>query len=209
VSTTIGMDAELIEKTVEKRNRILADADKRVEEILKAAEAERARINAETDRQIMQLMGSELKTVRERILGQTELEGRKNLMTARAEALSKVYNSVEKKLMEIADGISKEHDYGVILNKLVVEGASAMGGNEFVVSANKRDMNYLRKNLKKIGGALKDATLRLDEKPSDILSGVVVKNPSGNKIYYNTLEGRLEKVKGVMEAKIAERLGVI
>jgi vacuolar-type H+-ATPase subunit E/Vma4 len=205
----IGMDAELIEKTVEKRNRILADADKRVEEILKAAEAERARINAETDRQIMQLMGSELKTVRERILGQTELEGRKNLMTARAEALSKVYNSVEKKLMEIADGISKEHDYGVILNKLVVEGASAMGGNEFVVSANKRDMNYLRKNLKKIGGALKDATLRLDEKPSDILSGVVVKNPSGNKIYYNTLEGRLEKVKGVMEAKIAERLGVI
>jgi vacuolar-type H+-ATPase subunit E/Vma4 len=209
VSTMIGMDAELIEKTVEKRNRILADADKRVEEILKAAEAERARINAETDRQIMQLMGSELKTVRERILGQTELEGRKNLMTARAEALSKVYNSVEKKLMEIADGISKEHDYGVILNKLVVEGASAMGGNEFVVSANKRDMNYLRKNLKKIGGALKDATLRLDEKPSDILSGVVVKNPSGNKIYYNTLEGRLEKVKGVMEAKIAERLGVI
>jgi vacuolar-type H+-ATPase subunit E/Vma4 len=209
VSTTIGMDAELIEKMVEKRNRILADADKRVEEILKAAEAERARINAETDRQIMQLMGSELKTVRERILGQTELEGRKNLMTARAEALSKVYNSVEKKLMEIADGISKEHDYGAILNKLVVEGASAMGGNEFVVSANKRDMNYLRKNLKKIGGALKDATLRLDEKPSDILSGVVVKNPSGNKIYYNTLEGRLEKVKGVMEAKIAERLGVI
>jgi vacuolar-type H+-ATPase subunit E/Vma4 len=209
VSTTIGMDAELIEKTVEKRNRILADADKRVEEILKAAEAERARINAETDRQIMQLMGSELKTVRERILGQTELEGRKNLMTARAEALSKVYNSVEKKLMEIADGISKEYDYGVILNKLVVEGASAMGGSEFVVSVNKRDMNYLRKNLKKICGALKDATLRLDEKPSDVLSGVVVKNPSGNKIYYNTLEGRLKKVKGVMEAKIAERLGVI
>jgi len=203
------MDAELIEKTVEKRNRILADADKRVEEILKAADAERARINAETDKQIMQLMGSELKTVRERILGQTELEGRKNLMTARTEALSKVYNSVEKKLMEIADGISKEYDYGAILNKLVVEGASAMGGNEFVVSANKRDMNYLRKNLKKIDGALKNATLRLDEKPSDILSGVVVKNPSGNKIYYNTLEGRLEKVKGVMEAKIAERLGVI
>ena len=112
-------------------------------------------------------------------------------------------------LMEIADGISKEYDYGAILNKLVVEGASAMGGNEFVVSANKRDMNYLRKNLKKIDGALKNATLRLDEKPSDILSGVVVKNPSGNKIYYNTLEGRLEKVKGVMEAKIAERLGVI
>lgn len=209
MSTTIGMDAELIEKTVEKRNRILADADKRVEEILKAADAERARINAETDKQIMQLMGSELKTVRERILGQTELEGRKNLMTARTEALSKVYNSVEKKLMEIADGISKEYDYGAILNKLVVEGASAMGGNEFVVSANKRDMNYLRKNLKKIDGALKNATLRLDEKPSDILSGVVVKNPSGNKIYYNTLEGRLEKVKGVMEAKIAERLGVI
>jgi vacuolar-type H+-ATPase subunit E/Vma4 len=203
------METGLIEKTVEKRNKILADAEKRAEEILKAAEAERARINTETDRQILQLMGSELKTVRDRIIGQTELEGRKSLMTARAEMLSKVYSQVENRLKDIVEVKSEDHDYGVILNKLIKEGVLAIGGNEFIVSANKRDMEYLRKNLKKIGETLEGATIRLDEKSLDILSGVVVKNPSGDKVYYNTLEGRLERVRRIMEARIAEKLGVI
>lgn len=209
MSKSIGMETGLIEKTVEKRNKILADAEKRAEEILKAAEAERARINTETDRQILQLMGSELKTVRDRIIGQTELEGRKSLMTARAEMLSKVYSQVENRLKDIVEVKSEDHDYGVILNKLIKEGVLAIGGNEFIVSANKRDMEYLRKNLKKIGETLEGATIRLDEKSLDILSGVVVKNPSGDKVYYNTLEGRLERVRRIMEARIAEKLGVI
>ncbi len=209
MSKSTGMETGLIEKTVQKRNKILADAEKRAEEILKAAEAEQARINTETDRQIMQLMGSELKTVRDRIIGQAELEGRKVLMTARAEMLSKVYSQVENRLKDVVEVKSEDHDYGVILNKLIKEGVLAIGGNEFIVSANKRDMEYLRKNLKKIGGALEGATIRLDEKPLDILSGVVVKNLSGDKVYYNTLEGRLARVRRIMEARIADKLGVI
>jgi vacuolar-type H+-ATPase subunit E/Vma4 len=203
------METGLIEKTVQKRNKILADAEKRAEEILKAAEAERARINTETDRQILQLMGSELKTVRDRIIGQTELEGRKALMTARAEMLSKVYSQVENRLKDVVEVKSEDHDYGVILNKLIKEGVLAIGGNEFIVSANKRDMEYLRKNLKKIGETLEGMTLKLDEKPVKILGGVVIKNPMGDKVYYNTLEGRLERVRRIMEARIAEKLGVI
>ncbi len=209
MSKSIGMETGLIEKTVQKRNKILADAEKRAEEILKAAEAERARINTETDRQILQLMGSELKTVRDRIIGQTELEGRKALMTARAEMLSKVYSQVENRLKDVVEIKSEDHDYGVILNKLIKEGVLAIGGNEFIVSANKRDMEYLRKNLKKIGETLEGMTLKLDEKPVEILGGVVIKNPMGDKVYYNTLEGRLERVRRIMEARIAEKLGVI
>ena len=209
MSKSFGMETGLIEKTVEKRNKILADAEKRAEEILKAAEAERARINTETDRQILQLMGSELKTVRDRIIGQTELEGRKALMTARAEMLSKVYSQVENRLKDVVEVKSEDHDYGVILNKLIKEGVLAIGGNEFIVSANKRDMEYLRKNLKKIGETLEGMTLKLDEKPVEILGGVVIKNPMGDKVYYNTLEGRLERVRRIMEARIAEKLGVI
>jgi vacuolar-type H+-ATPase subunit E/Vma4 len=203
------METGLIEKTVQKRNKILADAEKRAEEILKAAEVERARINTETDRQILQLMGSELKTVRDRIIGQTELEGRKALMTARAEMLSKVYSQVENRLKDVVEVKSEDHDYGVILNKLIKEGVLAIGGNEFIVSANKRDMEYLRKNLKKIGETLEGMTLKLDEKPVEILGGVVIKNPMGDKVYYNTLEGRLERVRRIMEARIAEKMGVI
>ena len=209
MSKSIGMETGLIEKTVQKRNKILADAEKRAEEILKAAEVERARINTETDRQILQLMGSELKTVRDRIIGQTELEGRKALMTARAEMLSKVYSQVENRLKDVVEVKSEDHDYGVILNKLIKEGVLAIGGNEFIVSANKRDMEYLRKNLKKIGETLEGMTLKLDEKPVEILGGVVIKNPMGDKVYYNTLEGRLERVRRIMEARIAEKMGVI
>ena len=130
-------------------------------------------------------------------------------MMARTDILSDVYNQVEERLREIVEGKSKEHDYHDILKKLIIESVNAIEGNEFILSANKKDLEYLSKNIKKIEINLEGITLKLDNKSVDILGGVIVRNSAGDKIYYNTLDGKLESVKKTMDAKVATMLGVI
>jgi vacuolar-type H+-ATPase subunit E/Vma4 len=125
-----------------KRKKILADAEIQSQKILEGAKAEAARVSAEADKQILQIVGSELKTVRLRIIGKTELQYKKALMNKRGELLSSVYNQVESRLKNLAEGKSKDHDYKLILEKLVIVGVTAIGETEVIITANKNDMDY-------------------------------------------------------------------
>ncbi len=208
---SIELETQLIERAVEKRNELIARAKEKANRIINSAEEEVERIKAESEKQVLSLVGSELRAVNDRIVGRAHLEGRKMLMRSRQELLSMVFDEAEKRLKEIAEGEGTE--YGEILMKLVVEAAEAIGGDEFIVSANDRDLAYLGKNLGKINTQLKKAlgggTVTMDESPIDVMGGVVVRNKEGTKTYHNTLEGRLEGLKGRVEAEIAKVLGVI
>ncbi|MCX6655432.1 MAG: V-type ATP synthase subunit E [Candidatus Bathyarchaeota archaeon] len=209
MSQSIEVEADIIEKGIQKRNKILADAEIQSQKILEGAKAEAARVSTEADKQILQIVGSELKTVRLRIIGKTELQYKKTLMNKRGELLSNVYNQVESRLTNLAEGKSKDHDYKLILEKLVIEGVSAIGGTEVIISANKNDMDYIKKNIKKIGKNIEGVALKLDDSPLETLGGVVIKNASGTKIFYNTFEGRLARAMRGTESRIAKMLEMI
>jgi len=209
MSQSIEVEVDIIEKGITKRNKILADAEIQSQKILEGAKAEAARISTEADKQILQIVGSELKTVRLRIIGKTELQYKKALMNKRGELLSNVYNQVESRLKNLAKGKSKDHDYKLVLEKLVIEGVSAIGGTEVIITANKNDMDYINKNIKKIGKNIEGVTLKLDDNPIETLGGVVIKNASGTKIFYNTFEGRLARAVRGTESRIAKMLEMI
>jgi vacuolar-type H+-ATPase subunit E/Vma4 len=209
MSQSIEVEADIIEKGIQKRNKILADAEIQSQKILEGAKAEAARVSTEADKQILQIVGSELKTVRLRIIGKTELQYKKALMNKRGELLSNVYNQVESRLKNLAEGKSKDHDYKLVLEKLVIEGVSAIGGTEVIITANKNDMDYIKKNIKKIGKNIEGVALKLDDSPLETLGGVVIKNASGTKIFYNTFEGRLARAVRGTESRIAKMLEMI
>jgi len=210
---SIELEAKLIERIVERRNEIVSRAEERAEAILKAAEKDCERIRAESEKQVLDIVSSELRAVRDRIVGRAELEGRKLLMEARDEVSSSVFEGVEAQLREIAEGRDENINFGEILIKLIIEAASAIGGDEFIVAVNGRDLKYLQEHLKEIKAHMKKALgggdLRLDSKPIPTMGGVVVRNSDGSKTYFNTMEGRLEAVKGRIEAEVAKTLGVI
>lgn len=211
-ASSIELEARLIEQVVEKRNTLLADSEKKAKQILKSGEEEVRRIKDETEMQVLNVIGSELKATRDRILGRAELEGRRALMDARQDLISVVFDRVEKKLMDIAEGKVSDVDYGEVLEKFVVEAALAMGGEEFIVSANERDLAYIKKNIRKINKRVTDAlgsgTVKLDEDLLDAMGGVMVRNPDGTKTYYSTLEGKLKGVRSGIEAEVGHILGV-
>jgi vacuolar-type H+-ATPase subunit E/Vma4 len=210
---TLELETQLIERIVKKRKERLLRAEERVNQILKSAEEEVERIKSESEKQILSLVGSELRAVRGRIVGSAELKGRKMVLLSRQELLSHVFEDAEKRLAQISDGKDKGTDYGEVLAKLIVETALAIGGEEFIVSANTRDLEYLKKNLNKIRNQVKDAVgvgdLKLDDKPIDVIGGVVVRNSDGTKTFHNTLEGRLVNTRGRVEAQVSKILGVI
>jgi V/A-type H+-transporting ATPase subunit E len=162
---------------------------------------------------VLNIVGSELRAVRDRIIGSMELEGRKILMNSRGELFTSVFEEAEKRLWEIASGRDETINFGEVLFNLIVEAASAMGGDEFIVAANERDIGYLRENLKEVEERLKknlgEVNIRLDANPVATMGGVIVRNKDGDKIFYNTLEGRLKSVRSRIEAEVAKTLGVL
>lgn len=211
--SSMELEAQLIERIVEQRKQLLQDADKKVEKIVESAKEEVARINANSETEVLSLIGSDLNAARDRIIGNAQLEGRKDLLLARQDILTGVFDEVLERLRGIARRDDADFDRGGILIALIKEDAEEVGGEEFIVSGNEADLEYLGKNLGKIRKALKQSIgenkVSLDSEPLDISGGVVVRNSDGTKTYHNTFEGRLANVRARIESEIAESLGVL
>jgi vacuolar-type H+-ATPase subunit E/Vma4 len=203
---SIELEAGLIEKAVEERNTIIANAEARAARILENARQEEARIKSDVDRHLRTIVGSELRAVHDRIVGRANLDGRKMVMEAKMEILDTVFESAREKLEAMAK--KGGADYQEVVTKLISEAVEAMGEDELIVSSNKADHGFLKKTLPELSKE-RGVSLTLDNKPIDAMGGVTVKNKKGTKVYYNTLENRLFKVRGSKASEVAEKLGVI
>ena len=211
--SSMELEAQLIERVVEQRKQLIKDADNEIEKIVESAMEEVARINANSDAEILSLIGSDLNAARDRIVGNAQLEGRKNLLLARQAILTGVFDEVLERLRGIARRDDADFDKGGILIALIKEAAAEVGGEEFIVSGNEADLEYLEKNLGNVNIALKksigESKVSLDPEPLDIGGGVVIRNSDETKTYHNTFEGRLAGVRARIESEIAESLGVL
>ncbi len=204
--SSIELEAGLIEKAVAERNTILSKAEARAERILENARQEEARIRNDTERHLRTIVGSELRAVHDRIVGRANLDGRKQVMEAKMELLDNVFRIAQDRLEAMAN--EGGEDYQEVVKKLISEAAEAIGEDELIVSSNKADQGFLKKTLSGLSKEL-GVSLKLDSKPVDTVGGVIVKNPKATKVYYNTLEGRLTKVRQSKASEVAEKLGVI
>ena len=202
----IELEAGLIEKAVEERTAILAKAEARAERILENARQEEERIKSDVERHMRTIVGSELRAVHDRIVGRANLDGRKMVMEAKMELLDTVFESAQEKLEAMAK--KGGADYQEVVKKLISEAVDAIGEDELIVSSNEADHDFLKKTVPELSKEL-GVTLRLDSKPIDSMGGVTVKNQNDTKVYYNTLEGRLFKVRESKASEVAEKLGVI
>lgn len=205
---SLDLETRLIERTMAQRDEMLEKAETEAKLLLDNGEKEAQRIKSETDRQILNIVASVLRGVRDRIIGGIELESRKRLMITREEVFQQIYIEAEKKLKEITEDKKTYHE---TLVKLISEAVTSIGGAEFIVSTNDRDLIDLKKNQKKFESDLQKLTgvkmtLQLDETPISTIGGVVVKDVSGKKTFFNTLEGRMQKVQAKLNIQLAKVL---
>jgi len=206
--TGLDLETKLIERTMAQRDEMFTKADAEAKAMVDSAQAEAQRITAETERQVLSIVASVLRGVRDRIVGGVELESRKRLMLAREEVFMQIYADAQKRLGEFATDRKAYHE---TLVKLTAEAVQAIGGEEFTISASDRDLADLKKNLKKLEADVHKATgvkvtLRLNDTPIAASGGVIINNPNGTKVYYNTFEGRLAAAKTRLDVKLAKLL---
>jgi len=213
-SDIVQLEVKLIERFLSKRDQMIAEAQKKAEEIVQQARERGEKAVSEGRQDQMRITGTDLKAVRDKILGQSEQDGRRKIMALRETEISRVFSQVENKLEAIAEGKDKSKDYHEILVRLITEAASAIGEKELVVAANKKDQKYLSKELeqleKKLGEALGyNVRLILAEEPIKSIGGVILYDGSKKKTFYNTFESRVQKARAVMAPQVAKVLKVI
>lgn len=210
-SRQVEVEVSLIERVYQRRKEILAEAEREAKRIRRAAEEEAKRIKGEAEKAAKLIIDRRLRAARERILGEAEMEGRRKLMEAREEMVSRVFEEATKRIENLINDEERRDEYLEILSKLIAEAVERIGGSEFIISANERDLELLKRNLGKIRRSLpsRELKLTLSEEPIECLGGVVVESGDRLKVYNNTLDGRLLRVRRLLSAKVAERLGVI
>jgi vacuolar-type H+-ATPase subunit E/Vma4 len=204
--STIDMEAQMIEKAVDERNQLIDRATERADRLLQNAKNEEDRINSDVERHMSTIVGSEIRAVHDRIVGRVNLEGRRTLMGAKMALLEDIFTQAKDQLVQLAE--SGSNDYQVVLKKLIIEAGNAIGGENLIVSSNKRDQEHVKSILFDLGKEMKGVELELNPTPIDALGGVIARNRDGSKTYYNTLEGRLMMVRRTKESEVAVKLGV-
>lgn len=207
-ASSLDLETKLIERTMAQRDEMIAKADAESKTLIDNAEKEAQRLRSEADRQILNIVASVLRGVRDRIVGGVELDSRKQLMVAREETLQQIYGEAEKKLKELT---ADKKEYHEILIKLIAEAATAIGGEDFTISVNDADLTDLKKNHKKLEADVAKVvgakvTLKVDATPISAIGGAVVKNAEGTKVYHNTLEGRIAKARTKLNVELTKVL---
>ncbi len=196
-----NIENKLIDKTIQRRNEILANAKAKAAKIAEKAKAENKRIDAQTKASIETIIGGELRAVHDRIVGGAQLLGRKAVMEARTVVLGKVFQNAIDEMKSIIEG----PDYDQYLMKLAVEAISALN-EDCIVYASEKDAEYLKANMEQLALGVK---VKVETSPVDIVGGVSIINLEGTKTVHNTLESRLKEAETRLTSKVAEKLGVI
>jgi vacuolar-type H+-ATPase subunit E/Vma4 len=203
---SIELEASLIENAVSERNAILEKSRERAKKIMENAVIEEKRLMNDTDRHIKTLVGSEFRAVHDRIVGRAELEGRKLVIDAKMELIDSVLESAEKQLSEIVSTGGPR--YKEITKALVKETVTAIDEDEIIISSNQKDQSFLQNTLAELTKEL-GVNFIVETETINAIGGIIAKNTKQTKIYYNTIDSRLTKVKQTKTSEIAEKLGVI
>jgi V/A-type H+-transporting ATPase subunit E len=196
--------SEILKRSREEAEKIISEAKKKAEEVISSAEKKAEEILARS-------VKPEIAIMRKRILGSAQLEGRKIIIQAKDEAISKVFKIVEEKLKQIASGKDKEYKYEDLVFQFLKEAALKIEEKELTVSSNKQTLAWLNNRLNEIENKLKEdlkfeVKLKIENNPCNCMGGVIVYNKDETKIFHNLLEGRLLKLKETLRGKVAEIL---
>jgi vacuolar-type H+-ATPase subunit E/Vma4 len=209
---TTKIEVDLIQSIVDKRNRMLSASKEQAEQVTQASKKECGKIKAEAERQVKTIIDSRLKGVRERIVGEAEMQARHKLLATRDNLISSIFEDAILELSNLASSNEREEEYLDILTKLIGDGIDEIGGESFIILANSRDITRIKNQLIKIEKELKlksGIKLGVSNEPLNVVGGIILENGDRTMMFYNTFESRMAKVRHGIRTKVGELLEVV
>jgi vacuolar-type H+-ATPase subunit E/Vma4 len=195
--------------------RIRDDGAKEVESIIDKARRTAAEIMAKAEdeakkvgERIVEEAAEKGELAKKRALSSVSLEVRRIRLKAREEVVTVVMDQARGAI----NAARKRPDYPKVLAGLVAEALRALGGEEFVVHADARDIEILestvfpavRDAMKGEGRAVK--RIEAQPLPGATAGGVQVGVPGGNVVYDNTFETRIYRFRDSVRAIIFDEI---
>jgi len=178
------------------QNRILSDAKHKAEETIKGAQVKAQQILEEAKRraqrefeEIIAKANVEAESIRRSILSSKVRVNRLRILDEKNRIVEDIIHSVEDQL----SSISKSEQFEETAQRFVTEAVKAVDSDQPIVRIGFRDVS--KKNLDGVSRVLpKGGKLVIDEKPIDVLGGVVATDPEGKVVFNNTFKSRLERL---------------
>ena len=165
---------------------ITKEAEKKAE-ALKAEIVERGKRDAEREKQ--------------RIVANAKLQSRKLLLDAKEDVIKEAFSAAEVQLRKISSG----KEYSSVLAALIKE-AQAVVSSDIEIIAKKDDSKVLTTDyIKKLSADTK-SKIELSSDTIDTIGGAIVKAKDGKTEVNNTIEMRMERMKGDIRPKVAQAL---
>jgi len=190
----------------EEEKKIISEAENTANKIFEEAKGKTVRVKDEKFRKVKKEMDEKEKAE----ISMAKMDGRKRVMDVKEEILKKTYDEVEKRLKNFSSGKTSEK-YQDILTTLAIEAVSNMDSKEVRISANKNDLDALRKNIQVIESTVlkmrgNKVDIELDNKAIDTIGGVIAHSIDGKQIHNNTLEAGLRRTFEELRGKILTML---
>jgi vacuolar-type H+-ATPase subunit E/Vma4 len=188
--SVLELNTEIEKKATEEAFRILEDAREEAEKIIAEANAKTESLRNEKTKTLTRALDTEERAE----LAVARMDRKGEILQAKSDWANRVFEEAGKRLAETsAKGSAEYHEF---LGKLILEGIAKMRGNRFIVEANSRDVEAIRREIKAISEkATKMKNERIDlqlkTQPTISLGGIIVSTEDKTQYYNSTLEARL------------------
>ena len=188
-----ALKEEIWKRAREKAENILKNAEERAKRMIETAETkarEELRSKIEPEKLVL----------KRRILGKAVMDGRKAVILARNEVIEKVFEKALEKIRALTDS-DLYREFLVKSLKKAIEEFSDIGGEELIVYANERDLEFLREKTRELYPSVK-----LKFRKGDFIGGIIVMDSAEKRVFYDTIESRFEALRPVLREKVASLL---
>lgn len=188
-----ALKEEIWKRAREKAENILKNAEERAKKMIETAETkarEELRSKIEPEKLVL----------KRRILGKAVMDGRKAVILARNEVIEKVFEKALEKIRALTDS-DLYREFLVKSLKKAIEEFSDIGGEELIVYANERDLEFLREKTRELYPSVK-----LKFRKGNFIGGIIVMDSAEKRVFYDTIESRFEALRPVLREKVASLL---
>lgn len=188
-----ALKEEIWRRAREKAENILKNAEERAKKMIETAETkarEELRSKIEPEKLVL----------KRRILGKAVMDGRKAVILAKNEVIEKAFEKALEKIRALTDS-DLYREFLVKSLKKAIEEFSDIDGEELIVYANERDLEFLREKTRELYPSVK-----LKFRKGDFIGGIIVMDSAEKRVFYDTIESRFEALRPVLREKVASLL---
>ncbi|MEO2241849.1 MAG: V-type ATP synthase subunit E family protein [Euryarchaeota archaeon] len=193
----------------ELEERILEEAKREAEEIVKEAEEEAEKIlekakreAEERRREILDRARREAETRKRREIAQARLEARQLKLQAKEECIEEALERARRRIRELSEEGSRR--YLEFLERAAVEAARAISTDKVILRVNERDREAMEELLPDVRVEV-DKEVELGD-PVDILGGVIAESEDGSEVFDNSVEARMRRMRSELVRRVSDTL---